>query len=223
MSMENVSLYRMRRITLLNRSIGEHTILNLPPSERVYRPQMMYQWLPSCWGMSSLLLFSSHGSSVKWVKAVQSWRKEGDDGELTNAGSDLSAECWPVDPAARKKKVTPLALYQFCRLQAFFFYFRTAVRSSPSIRITKATIQSAIFILSGANNFYGHCFPWNYGICSHDLLLQGPLLSRRHPLHTRSKDSKGDTVHATDVCIIFRHCMLWHTVMTAAFVFFRRG
>lgn len=35
---------------------------------------------------------------------MRSWRKEGDDGELTNAGSDLSAECWPVDPAALKEK-----------------------------------------------------------------------------------------------------------------------
>lgn len=59
------------------------------------------------------------------LRRLRSWRKEGDDGELTNAGSDLSAERWPVDPAALKEKVTPLRFginFAACLHQAFFYF-----------------------------------------------------------------------------------------------------
>ncbi len=56
--------------------------------------------VPATAFLLSLLLFPSHGSSVKWVEATQGWEKEDDDGELTFAGLGLSAERWAVDPAA---------------------------------------------------------------------------------------------------------------------------
>ncbi len=42
---------------------------------------------------------------------------------------------------------------------------------------------------------------WNYGTCSHDLVQWGAFLTRRHTLHTLSKDSKDDTVHACHWCL----------------------